>query len=277
MEAKDVRLEDIWSAEQSILDVIDKVCRDNNLRYSLAYGTLLGAVRHGGFIPWDDDIDIMMPRGDYDRLKEIWSDAAPEGFILQDEDKIDDYENNFAKIRKDNTTYLQFETERNNPRHKGFFIDIFPGDRVAPGKIRKKIQYFLFAVNLLFNRGYTSGTGGVIGFFEKLLLKIVRKKNYRKLSIKAGKCARKWNHLSQNAFILPCAITSLKKYYPADMFDDTPTIMFNGKEYSSVKDVDKVLRLHYGNYMQLPPEEDRVWKHHPILIDFEHNYEDLVK
>lgn len=277
MKPEDVKLEDVWATEQSILDVIDRVCRENNLKYSLAYGTLLGAVRHGGFIPWDDDIDIMMPREDYDKLKEIWGDVAPEGFVLQDEDKIEFLENNYAKIRKDHTTFLQFESERASDRHKGFFVDIFPCDRKAPGKIRSKLQYALFAVNLLFNRGYTSGTGGIVGFVEKLLLKIVRKKHYRKLSIWAGKKARRWNGFTQNMFIFPCTITSCRKYYPANMFDDMKTIEFNGKEYCAVKDIDTVLKLNYGDYMQLPPEEERVWKHHPIIIDFEHNYEELVE
>ena len=68
MKAEAYQLTDIWDAEQSILNEIDRVCRENHLRYSLAYGTLIGAVRHGGFIPWDDDIDLMMPREDYERL-----------------------------------------------------------------------------------------------------------------------------------------------------------------------------------------------------------------
>lgn len=275
MRPEEVQLEAIWAEEQSILDAIDKVCRENKLRYSLAYGTLIGAVRHGGFIPWDDDIDVMMPREDYDKLKEIWADVAPEGFILQDEDECDDLVNNYAKIRKDHTTFLQFEDEKIKTYHKGFFVDIFPGDRMAPGKIRSKIQYFLFAINLLFNRGYTSGAGGVVGLVERVLLKIVSKKNYRKISKWAGRRSRRWNRFSQNMFAFPCTIRDCRLYYPADMFDEIKTVSFNGKEYCSVKDIDTVLRVQYGDYMQLPPEEERVWKHHPILIDFEHNYEEL--
>lgn len=271
------KLEDIWAAEQSILDAVHKVCIENNLRYSLAYGTLLGAVRHKGFIPWDDDIDIMMPREDYEKLIQIWDTAAPEEYILQTEENVDGFENNFAKIRKDHTTFLQFESERTSTRHKGFFIDIFPADRRAPGRIRRKLQYVLFAINLLFNRGYESGTGGAVGFVEKILLKTVRRKNYRKASKRVGKRSRRWNHLTQSPYILPCAIKSCKKYYPADMFDEMQLVGFNGKEYCAVKDVDSVLKLHYGDYKQLPPEEERVWKHHPILIDFEHNYEELVE
>lgn len=277
MKPEDVKIEDIWAEEQSILDVIDKVCRENNLKYSIAYGTLIGAIRHGGFIPWDDDIDVMMPREDYDKLKEIWADTAPEGFLLQNEDDYDDYVNNFAKIRKDHTTFLQFENEKARTYHKGFYVDIFPGDRKAPGKIRNIIQQLLFAINLLFNRGYLSGTGGIIGFIERILLKIVRKKNYRKISKWAGRRSRRWNKQKKNMYVFPATIRACRIFYPADMFDETVPIMFNGKKYAAVKSIDTVLRVEYGDYMQLPPEENRVWKHHPILIDFEHNYEELVK
>lgn len=73
----------IWATEQEILDVIHQVCTEYGLRYSLAYGTLIGAVRHKGFIPWDDDIDLIMPREDYEKLLAIWNEAAPKGYILQ--------------------------------------------------------------------------------------------------------------------------------------------------------------------------------------------------
>lgn len=73
----------IWATEQEILDVIHQVCTEYGLRYSLAYGTLIGAVRHKGFIPWDDDIDLIMPREDYEKLLAIWNEATPKGYILQ--------------------------------------------------------------------------------------------------------------------------------------------------------------------------------------------------
>lgn len=82
-QASDQLQQQIWATEQEILDVIHQVCTEHGLRYSLAYGTLIGAVRHKGFIPWDDDIDLMMPREDYEKLLAIWNEAAPKGYILQ--------------------------------------------------------------------------------------------------------------------------------------------------------------------------------------------------
>lgn len=78
----------IWATEQEILDVIHQVCTEYGLRYSLAYGTLIGAVRHKGFIPWDDDIDLMMPREDYEKLLAIWNEAAPRGIFCKTHEQI---------------------------------------------------------------------------------------------------------------------------------------------------------------------------------------------
>lgn len=275
MDRVESQIQQVWATEQEILDVIHKVCTENGLRYSLAYGTLIGAVRHKGFIPWDDDIDLMMPREDYEKLLAIWNQAAPKGYLLQNYHTYTDYTNNFAKIVKDHTTFLQKEEDRTASFHKGVFVDIFPGDRVAPGRFRQKIQYVACAVNLLYSRGYTSGAGGVMGMIERILLRIPRNKQIH-FRDKAEKIISKWSKSNQLPYLFSCTIDSSRLYYPSDMFDGESFISFCGKEYRCVNDYDKILRIQYGDYMQLPPEEERVWKHHPILIDFEHNYEELT-
>lgn len=266
----------LWEAETEILSVIHAICMENGLRYSLAYGTLLGAVRHGGFIPWDDDIDVMMPREDYERFKKICAAHMPEGFVFQNEDDYEDLVNNFAKVRKDHTVFLQRESERKTSYHKGIYVDIFPADRVAPAGMARKRQYALFAINLLFNRAHTSGAGGMTGFAEKALLKLVPRKYYRRLSIWAGRRSRRWNDRPDSEYVLPCTIRDCKRYYPADMFDRLTKLPFENGQYNVTAKYDEFLTIRYGDYMQLPPEEERVWKHHPILIDFEHNYEELA-
>ncbi|MGN8653853.1 LicD family protein [Blautia obeum] len=264
----------VWRVEQEILDVFHEICVENKLKYTLAYGTLLGAVRHKGFIPWDDDIDVMMPRDDYEKLLVLWKKKAPEEYILLDYHDIEDYTNNFAKIRKDHTTFIQDECELGKTYHKGIFIDIFPCDRVATGKFGKKIQFLACAINLLYTRGYKSSTGGLIGRIEGRLLK-TKKQNYKHRREKAEKIIKKWNNKTENEFIAPCTIECCKKYYPADMFENLTLIKFNENTYMAVRDADTILRIEYGDYMRMPPENERVWKHHPRMIDFEHNYEEL--
>lgn len=274
LEQNKMNIQDIQNVEQEILDVIHNVCEAYHLRYSLAYGTLLGAVRHGGFIPWDDDIDIMMPREDYEKLITVWDQTAPKGYLLQNVRTNPDFTQSFTKIRKDHTTFLQDETERGKRYHKGIFVDIFPGDRVAPSGPERKLQHFACAVNLLYNRGHTSGSGGFVGKVEQLLLKAPKEK-YALRREAAEKWIRRWNGNRSAQYVFPSTLEWSRKYYPADLFENMRTIAFNGKIYQCVSDPDTILRMDYGDYMQLPPEEDRVWKHHPILIDFEHNYEEL--
>ena len=268
-------LKKIQNCELEILNEIDRVCKKNRLRYSLFYGTLIGAVRHQGFIPWDDDIDIAMPRRDFERFRKIWIELQPKGYVLQDYHTDNDYMNNHMKIRKDHTTFLQFEVERERKYHKGIFVDVFPIDRVAPGPIRRKIQYVAGAINLLYSKGYSSGSEGTIGMVERILLKAPKRV---KTLLRDGSESifKHWSYKKVIApFLCGCTLDCLKKYYPSDMFNRLILLEFNQKKYLSVKDTDTVLRVEYGDYMQLPPKEERVWKHHPLEIDFTHNYEEL--
>ncbi len=267
-------IKEVWAVEQEILDVFHEICKEHHLRYSLAYGTLLGAVRHKGFIPWDDDIDIMMPREDYNRLLAIWKEVAPAGYLLQNHETNPDYMQSFTKILKDHTTFLQEEWAREKCYHKGFFIDIFPGDRVAPAGVSRKIQYIWAAVDLLYTRNHTSGSTGVKGIAEKWLL-LLPQKMKAKLRIKAEKAVRKWNKQGKTEYFFPCTIRDCSIRYDKDLFLNYSKMEFNGKVYYGTQIFHSYLRTQYGDYMQLPPEDQRVWKHHPILIDFEHNYEEL--
>lgn len=272
---QNVKLEDIWKVELEILDEVDRVCTENGLKYSLAYGTLLGAIRHQGFIPWDDDIDIMMPREDYEQLRSIWNEKAKDGFIIQDETMYDDYVNIFAKVRKDHTTFIQFESERTCSYHVGVFIDIFPCDRVAPKGIKRKIQYAEFALSLIYNRGYTSSAKGIREAAEKTLLKIVPKRSYRRISNYLLQRSRRWNSDVNAQIVSPADSTSLVRYYPKDLFENLTRVLFQDKKYPVFSCYDDVLKLRYGDYMQLPPETERVWKHHPIIVDLDKNYNEL--
>lgn len=265
----------IWNVEQEILDEIHRVCTENGIRYSLTYGTLLGAVRHKGFIPWDDDVDVMMPREDYDRFVSAWDTSAHPGFLLQTEQCSDDYNNNFGKVRKDKTTFLQYEAQGKRKFHKGIYVDIFPLDRKAPSGIQSKIQYLYFALNLLLNRGYASGAKGFVGFTEKILLGLIPKRSYRTVSLWFGKRSRKWNSNKALSFVSASTIVDTKKQYSSNLFDNLKLISFQGKQYYSIEDTNAFLRTCYGDYMTPPPIEERTWKHHPVLIDFEHNYDEL--
>lgn len=267
----------LWSTEVEILDVFHEVCMRNGLRYSLAYGTLIGAVRHKGFIPWDDDIDVLMPREDYEKLLHVWDVDPNRGFILQEPYTSPDLVVNFGKIRKDHTAFIHAEFEREKKYHKGVFIDIFPLDRVAPGKFTQRLQRLFCLLVMLYNRGYTSGTGGFSELIEKMLLIMVPKNFYRKMQRWAEKNATRWNNDKNLEWFGFQTVGDMKHHYAPDIFDGLIELEFEGKNYLAFKDYDQVLRDEFGDYMQLPPKEEQTWKHKHVLIDLEHNYEELVE
>ena len=266
----------LWKNEQEILDVVHEVCVSNGLKYSLAYGTLLGAVRHGGFIPWDDDIDILMPREDYTKLLEIWSEKAPEDYILQEPYSSSDITNNFVKIRKNHTTFIQTEAEKKCEYHKGIFIDVFPLDRLAEGRLRRAKQKLFCLLAMLYNRGHTSGSGGIMEFCERFLLDIIPKSKYRCVEKWAEKKATRWNGNSSLEWFGFQTVSDMRHHYSPDIFENLIELEFEQKKYCVFRNYDQVLHDEFDDYMQLPPEEERVWKHHPIIIDFEQNYEELT-
>ncbi len=263
-------LERIWNTEIEILDHIDFFCKTHNLKYSLAYGTLIGAVRHKGFIPWDDDIDIMMPREDYNYLLANWDVS---GYILQNKWTNDDYSQNYTKIRKDHTTFIQWEGEKQYTYHKGIFVDIFPGDRLAPAGLQRKMQYIYCAINLLYAREGVMARKLSIG--ERLLMMLPHAGRV-KLFRWTDKQIQKWKENNAFPIFYPSTIRDAKIYFPANMFESMTNILFAGKQYMCVRDYDKILRDYYGDYMLLPPVDERVYTHHPVLVDFERNYEEII-
>ena len=269
-------LRKVQEVELEILNVVHQVCVENHLKYSLAYGTLIGAVRHQGFIPWDDDIDICMPREDYDKFLKIWSQYNFKDYILQNIETDEDFTQNFTKIRKNHTTFLQPKEEQYK-YHKGFFIDIFPGDRVPDSKIKQQFQFFNMAVNLLYSRKFKSGSSSkIISIVENILFLFPKsfQKKYRKVS---ENIVKKFNFNSKLRYVFASTIGDAKIYYPSDIFENLVLTNFEGSQFYIFKDYDNCLRIQYGDYMQFPPEKERVWTHTPQIIDFHRNYEEIKR
>lgn len=258
------------------LKVIDQVCRQYRIRYSLYAGTLLGAARHGGFIPWDDDLDICMPRDDYNRFLALWPETGPEGYILQNKDNTPDFTQSFTKIRKDHTTFLQSKKECGK-YHTGIFVDIFPIDRLPNNKLSRYGFYWDCVRYQLFTREFVPPKSGrIVKMVSAVLLISVPKKRravMRKRLLK--RIIRYSSDTTLNAVAIE-TINSMRVNFPPDLLDNYTEIKFEDGEFMCFADLDELLKRMYGDYMQLPPEKDRVWKHHPILIDFEHNYEELI-
>lgn len=258
-----------------ILKVIDGICKQNGLTYSLYAGSLLGAVRHQAFIPWDDDLDICMTRADYDRFLKVWNTISPEGYVLQNKENSPSFDQSFTKIRKDRTTML---LKSDNPElaHTGIFLDIFPVDRAPKGKLALALFRWNCMCYQLLTREFVPPKAGVVTrAFSGLILSIIhkhRRSAFRKCLLEK---ITRYQHRNDLPLIFIETVASMKKLYPADMMDEFVYLPFEDMDAQCMKQWDLNLRLKFGNYMQLPPKEQRTWAHHPLMLDFEHNYEEL--
>lgn len=255
-----------------ILDVIDGICTAHGLHYSLYAGSLLGAVRHQNFIPWDDDLDVCMPRRDYEEFLRLWETEGPEGYVLMNKRNSPLFPQSFSKIRKDHTCFLQSDWERGK-YHLGIFVDIFPADRLPEGaEAQKAYQRKCMAYQIL-TREYRS-RGNARYFFAALLAVTTqawRKKQRDRMEQELTRLSD--DRTKQILFIE--TPSSIKQIMPADLLDEFVRMPFGDRQYLCFKNWDAYLSVKYPNYMQLPPESERVWKHHPIILDFEQNYEEL--
>ena len=254
--------------ELEIMKELHNFLVDNNLKYSLCYGTALGAVRHKGFIPWDDDIDIVMPREDYNRFLSIWKNT--EKYILVNKDTDNDFTQNFTKIKNKNTTFLQKE-DIGRKYHKGIFVDIFPADRIPDGYLKRKIFYANCLINLLYTRNHNSKSNSAIRFVESILLNVFSENTKLKILHKSRKFLTKYNSQQNFQYIFLGDLRSCSLIHPANIFDDIILTDFEDTKFFIFKQSDKLLKTVYGNYMELPPEEKQTWTHSPIEVNFGEN------
>lgn len=260
-----------------ILKIFDAFCREHGLKYSLYAGSLLGAVRHKGFIPWDDDLDVCMSRSDYEKFLELWQKAPVEGYVLQNKENSIYFDQSFSKIRKDHTTFLQDEREIGN-HHTGIFLDVFPIDRIPNGKLERKIFKWNCMKYQLLTREFIPPQGNPL---TKLgcttILTCIPKSQREKIRQKLLVRITKYNNDHTLETVAIETMASLRKPFAADMLDDYVNLPFEDGEFMCYADWNDHLRRKFGDYMQLPPEEDRAWKHHPLIIDFERNYEEIAE
>lgn len=250
----------------NILRYVNDFCLKNNIKYSIAYGTALGAVRHRGFIPWDDDMDICMLREDYNKFLSLWKDS--DDYILQNNETNSDFTQTFSKIRKRNTSFVQ-KDDIGKSFHKGIFIDIFPFDRKPVGKfkqISQKINVMLFQ---LYFRGYIpEANGPILKIGSAVLLKLHNKNRYYEIAENHLQKAIKYNGDKTLPVFDTCTFSDMKKQYDENLFDDIEYIDFEDCKLPIFKNYKQFLKTCYGDYMKLPPKEEQTWFHHPLLVDF---------
>ena len=252
-------LKKVWKVQTEILDEIVKICDKHGLRYYLIYGTLLGAVRHQGFIPWDDDLDITMPRKDYDVFLKVAQEELSSEYFLQDDDTQNGYWLNFAKVRKNNTLFIESsEKKMGEECHKGIFVDIFPLECIKD--IDRSIQHIKAILIKAINetRYLKKGILTESSMNYKKLDKIL--KNFSHKTLSKWYCfLNKQDEDKCENYVDWFANRSYKKsIYPKSYFGEGIKMKFMDKEYIAPKEYDLILTKEYGDYMILPNAEDRV-------------------
>lgn len=252
-------LEKMQKIELEMLIEVDRICRKRGIAYSLDGGTLLGAVRHKGFIPWDDDVDVIMLREEYEKFRKICeTELDTERFFLQDYRSDPNYRWGWAKLRRNHTEQIRFGQESLKQR-TGVFIDIFVADNVPDNPIFRRLHHFCCYVlrkslyaPLGIQRSQTIFERGIY----LLLNKLPRESAFALRNRMADRCNKKETELiSHYMFEYP---KRCRYGLPRRCFSEFIELEFEGAKFSAFKEYDIYLSMHYGDYMELPPEEERV-------------------
>lgn len=253
-----------------MMDDFHHICRKNNLTYVLFGGSALGAVRHSGFIPWDDDVDICMPRADYDYLAACYEKEFPQKYYVQNVKKCRKYDLNFTKIRLNNSSFCEFLDPE--PERSGFFIDIFPAENVAGSFFGRKAQQ-LVSDGMLF-------ICSCLRIFHKRRFLLELSKGHKEvrmaIDLKSLIAApfsivpfHNWLLLTEKALCgnrnssseyvaVPTGSGHFKREtYPRNWFFPPKIIEFEGRQFMAMGEVEKYLTRGFGDYMVLPPENER--------------------
>lgn len=262
-------LKKLQQVETELITELDIFCKENQINYSLGYGTLLGAVRHHGPIPWDDDVDIIMTRADYDRFVSCWETNPIKGYYLQPIGKEGGSSINHAKLRKDGTILSSKKGYKEN-QHNGIWIDLFPLDKIPTNRIQRAIMLFWAKVRIVYTRNYVANNKGKAAYILSKCMLALPEHLKKKLKAYAEDYILKYNDLTDKyEYVNFAAPFLLKHFFPSETFDEYVKVEYEGYKFSAVKIYDKILKVKYGDYMKLPPEEQRICKHNPEIVVFE--------
>lgn len=275
MNKDDLQTQQIQKKLLEILVYFQEFCKENNLHFVLAGGTCLGAVRHKGFIPWDDDVDVFMLRSDYEKLPKIWAEKADTSrySCVRSDEKINIH-HSATEIKDNNTTFINRHSI-DVDMHQGLMIDVIPLDGVPENKLSRLHQMLQSMLYCCFNFQRLPNHKSKLTFYAtKLALAVIRSSKLRYMIWKtAEKQVVKYgtkNHSLVASFGEGVAI--MLQRFPKEWFLKPGFADFEGYRMPVPANVDEYLRISYGDYMKLPPEEEQVCRHDAVFIDLEHSY-----
>lgn len=275
-------LKEIQKRLTAMLSVFDAYCKKNELKYFAWGGTMLGAIRHHGFIPWDDDIDVMMPRPDYHRLMRLTETSFVDGYRIVGPHNQKNMPLAYMKMEDMNSTIVDNILSVDNP--SGVFIDIMPIDGVSSNDNEAEDVYRRYKI---YQKGAVASSipytlDNVISSDKDVkhisLLSYLKSLVYRKIYSsqyfynKCDELAASYDYdTSEYVRIYSSPHFSKRKMCRA-WFDNIIDVEFENIRVKCPADYDKILTLLYKNYMELPPVEKRITDHHFFFLNFERRY-----
>ena len=251
-----------------LLCEFDRVCKALNISYYLFAGTLLGAVRHKGFIPWDDDLDVIMHRDEYQRfLEEAPKILNQKAFYLQKEFS-EHYPMFFSKLHLNGTSCLEKHHPKDPLVHQGVYMDIFPCDRGYGSRLGRYLQFACSKVVIakgLYKRGFA--TDSMLKKAVMTVCRILPGKFFHNIVLGPSR-KTVYSHC-----FLGCASKYSRSVFSASLLEESTELTFEDGLFPVPVQYDELLKILYGDYMAVPPESERKCKEHAILVDLKHSYE----
>ena len=261
-EISDEELCRIQEIQRELIREVQRICKKNNIHFGMVGGTMLGAIRHHGYIPWDDDADIGFLRSEYEKFREACkTDLDQERFYIQDLRDTEGYRWGYGKLRRKGTTFLRLNQEF-MPYEQGISIDLMPFDNVPDNEIQRRIHFFrCFLYRKIFwsEVGKTTEKNRFIRFIYKLLNLIPLNfviNSYQKFIDKGQK------RLTKLVRILTFPTPKHVYGYKREWYTNLAIYKFDDLKLPGARDYDGYLKVKYGDYMKMPPENKR--KVHPV-------------
>ena len=262
IELSQEQLRKLQLVQLEMLIEVDRICKKCGIKYNIIAGTLLGAVRHGGYIPWDDDADVALLRPEYEKFRKACkTELDKTRFYFQDHRNTKGYRWGYGKIRRKNTLFLR-EHQEHMPYEQGIFIDIFPLDAVPNNYFLRSIKNFeCFCVRKIL----WSKVGKIAekNFGKRQIYKILDMIPEKEVFRYYHTMIRKANHKKSRMVRILMFPTPNSEYgYYRNWYENSIDTVFEGVTFQGIKDYDSYLSFKFGNYMELPPVEKR--KVHPV-------------
>ena len=259
MQLTDIDRKKVQEKEVEILSEFDRLCKKHNIKYTLAGGTMLGAIRHKGFIPWDDDIDVYVLRNDFLKIRKIFPKELSSNFFYQCQKTDSDYYYPFDKIRMNNTIFEETFLSNHKINH-GVFIDVFPIDAIPNNKVRRSLQYIYYRflriglMSKYINIKARKGKKKIAAQIARIVFVFYPiKKLYDKCDSVASKYVENLNSVDEVRNLNSVGSDGTRETYNLNDFLNLKYTPFEDKHFLISENADEMLKKEYGDYMQLPP------------------------